>query len=970
MRILSICAVLALSSLSSAGADIIFQEGFESGTLTAAWTPAVSGDGRSTLTQDFGPATGSWHLVLDDSVNDAFSSVSALTLTTDLSNRKNVVLSFKAKSLGDESHAPPVSGNFTGLPNMDAVSISTDGGNTWRVVQSLSATGSTWTSYSISLTNAIAFLQGGYGPGFRVRFSQYDNSPAPLDGIAFDDIIITADKDQRSIIEMPSPVTEGTGPHTASLLLAYPVTASTVLTISASPSGAILSPETVTMPEGESFATFQFSAPDNDLVHFTRTISVSAAAAGITPVATSLSVLDNDTLQLGISIPPQLTEGAAAATGKVSIDRPAAVVVAVTLTPSVAAQITHPTTVNIPAGQTESSFTISATNDTRIDGNVDVNITASRAGALSATGLTTAVDNEIRVLSLSQPAFILEGASATVTASISGTLTSPLEVSLVSSAPGVLTVPATVTIPASQTQASFVVTAVNNELLDGSKTSTLTAMAATFPGTSRVVTVRDNEVAGYKFGALTDIVDMQAPLPVSIMAHDIEGQTISGFEGTVNMSLELPGGATLPLTPASVTLAGTTGWAGSVTLPATTSDALVLRVEDASGKSGKSALFDNQTTLALKIADMTWDSHRNRIYASVPTATGGAYADKVVVIDPVTAQITHSVTVGQNPGRLALTSGGEYLYVALDANGTVSRLNAATMAVESNFAVGTSPERGTLYAEDMCTVAGQPNMLILSQYHKTGSPKHSGVAVYENGVVRPVKTGGHTGSNLLEPSTDPAIFFGYNTESSEAGTRRLRIDAAGVSEISMNRYLFDSNFLDMMESDGDRIFSSDGSQVDGAVMKRVGSFDVGGIVLPDLSVGRVFYIEEKDNTTFSLYDKIGAYDPVTFGLAQKLTLPKDVGALEPFLRWGTSGLAFRSTNAVHFISSRRLVPSRSRHRRQQLHVIPNHRQPDHLHRDGDQRRRKCRAGRKNRHPAVCRTDSPEHRFQPRGAPPR
>ena len=126
-RFLVICA-LGLLFPNQVGAATLFQDGFESGSL-AVWSASALNDGRVTVTTDFSPASGQWHLVLDDSVNDAIYSVAEATVQLDLSHKRNVVLAFKARSLGNESNGPPA-GNFSGTRSFDAVTISADGGVT------------------------------------------------------------------------------------------------------------------------------------------------------------------------------------------------------------------------------------------------------------------------------------------------------------------------------------------------------------------------------------------------------------------------------------------------------------------------------------------------------------------------------------------------------------------------------------------------------------------------------------------------------------------------------------------------------------------------------------------------------------------------------------------------------------------------------------------------------------------------
>lgn len=905
---LAVClsVLLSLLSASTAHATTIYQDDFESGALGSAWSTSFTNNGRAVVTGDYQPASGANMLLLDDGINDALYSVSEATLTLDLSLKKNVVLSFKAKALGNDGQTPPV-GNFSTTRTFDGVSISADGGVTWRAVQSLATLDGNWQQSAITLDASVTALAGNFGPGFRIRFSEYDNASAPLDGIAIDDVSVTADDDQRTVLELPASVTEGGGPYTGYALVALAPTTPLVLTLSASPTGQLALPATVTIPAGQTYGSFTFSAVDNSLLDFTRTVSVSATAPGVTAYASNISVVDDDVAALSLSLPAQLAEGATASNNAtVSLNRAASVSLTVTLTASPANELTLPATVTIPAGQMSVTFTAVAVNDTRLDGNVPVTVTATANGVTSATAQTTTIDNETRTLALTLPTSVTEGATGTGTVSISGTLTAPLDITLTSDNAAAAAVPATVTIAAGATSASFTVTAPDNALRDGTRSVTVQASAATFASASKSLQVRDNDVAAYKFGSLTEIVNVSSAVSVSISAIDVEGNALTSYAGTVSLFVVLPDGTTQPLAPATVSLSGSTGFSGSVTVPAVSGAPLRLRATDVLGNTGDSSAFDVMRVLNLTAADLIWDGTRGRIYASVPS-TAPTNTNQVVAIDPVTAQITKTNLVGQSPGQFALTSGGEYLYTILNANGTVARLDPATLGVLSSFSIGVDSSFGTIYAEDICTVFGQPNVVVASRKYSGVSPRHAGVAVYDNGVPRSTMTQTHTGSNVIEPSADPTIYFGYNNETTEFGFRKLKVSATGITEVQVDATLT-SGFGGDFRSDGDKVYTNGGAGIDGALMRRVGAFPTSGVVRPDLASNRVYFIEPQSQYS-SYYDKIAGYDPASFTLIRRSTMPAAVTSPASFIRWGANGLAFRTSNTVVLITSALLVPS-------------------------------------------------------------
>ena len=266
-------------------------------------------------------------------------------------------------------------------------------------------------------------------------------------------------------------------------------------------------------------------------------------------------------------------------------------------------------------------------------------------------------------------------------------------------------------------------TARDNAVREGSRVVGIVASADTFAGTNGSVTIRDDELASYRISALSDIVNVSSPVNVTVSAVDVEGNVIGGFAGRVDLSLVLEDGTLQPVTPVSVNLSGETGWTGTITFPGVDAAPLRLRAADSNGNFGDSIAFDIMRVLNLTAGDLAWDPTRSQLYASVPASTGGSNANQVIVIDPVNVRISSSVLTGQDPGQLALTGGGENLYVALNGNGRIARINPTTMTVASTFAVGTSPAYGALYAADMCTVAGQPDLLVVSQKRTSVIPE-------------------------------------------------------------------------------------------------------------------------------------------------------------------------------------------------------------------------------------------------------
>ena len=136
--------------------------------------------------------SGSISIKMSDPVEDFKYARNTVTLIYDLSASAALRLAFEAKEFGDEPHAPP-SNPFTGDADFDGVAVSVDG-DTWYEIQDLrNLRSDKFTTFDIDLDAAIATWGLVYNSEFRIRFCQYGNNPAPMDGIFLYKIELTSD---------------------------------------------------------------------------------------------------------------------------------------------------------------------------------------------------------------------------------------------------------------------------------------------------------------------------------------------------------------------------------------------------------------------------------------------------------------------------------------------------------------------------------------------------------------------------------------------------------------------------------------------------------------------------------------------------------------------------------------------------------------------------------------------------------
>ena len=223
--------------------------------------------------------------------------------------------------------------------------------------------------------------------------------------------------------------------------------------------------------------------------------------------------------------------------------------------------ITVPSSVLIPAGQTSAVFTISVLDNALLDGTRTAYLSTTATQYANATASMQIYDNEIATLSVTLPAQIAEATSGPKvgfgTVTMSAMPDANIIVTLTSSKPSRLQVPASVTIPVGTNAATFTLNAPDNNLLDGSESITVTASVQNWTSGSAVTVVTDNDpytmqLRATYLGNETGVEEGQGTLTNWVMLQ-LGGKTVSNL--VVNLASS---DTTELLVPATVTVpAGT-----------------------------------------------------------------------------------------------------------------------------------------------------------------------------------------------------------------------------------------------------------------------------------------------------------------------------------------------------------------------------------------------------------------------------
>jgi len=490
-------------------------------------------------------------------------------------------------------------------------------GSTWTSVYSNGSTEVADSSWQ-TLTYDISAVADGKSAVYVRWGHQVSSSGAyAYSGWNIDDVEILATAQASLTLAVnPSAVTEGGGTATATLTASPAPSSDTVVTLLSSNTAAATVPASVTILAGQTSATFPVSVIDDAVLNGSRAVLLTASASSYANGSTTLTVNDNETATLTVAAPASATEGVGSVQGTVTLSAAPVTPVSVSLSSSDASAATVPTTVLIAAGQTTANFAIAIVDDSKIDGTQNATITASVANWTSGTASIAVLDNETTALGLVLPATVTEAGTGIATVSISGTLTTNLTVALASDTPARLTVPATVTILAGSTSASFTLSAPNNALTDGSSTVGITASTAGFTTANGTTTVLDNDLHHYAIGAIATSQTRGVPFSVTITALDVNNVILSSYTAAATLSASGAGGL-VSITPTTTTAFAGGVWSGSLTVNSLDTN-VVLTASDGAGHAGTS----NPFTVGIgALHHFAWNSQTTRARNASVSAT-------------------------------------------------------------------------------------------------------------------------------------------------------------------------------------------------------------------------------------------------------------------------------------------------------------------------------------------------------------
>ncbi len=279
-----------------------------------------------------------------------------------------------------------------------------------------------------------------------------------------------------------------------------------IITLSSSDTSELSVPNTVTIPDGESFVTFAADAVDDLEFDGDQMVTITAQTPGyLDSVSPLITVQDQEPRLQLFTLTPNVAEDHGRITFTVTrrdaVDLSVAQIV--TLTSSDLTELTVPQTVIIPAGELSATFQATVVEDADLDGTQAVTVTATDVNIASPVVNSTTFEVSVldaETVTITVPAgqeSILENAgngAVTVTVGISTSAhTTPIIVTLSNSDLTELSIPVSVVIPVGASSTTFLLDVLDDPQIDRDQLVNLTGSVPGYRDGVLTITVLDHE---------------------------------------------------------------------------------------------------------------------------------------------------------------------------------------------------------------------------------------------------------------------------------------------------------------------------------------------------------------------------------------------------------------------------------------------------------------------------------------------
>ncbi|RZU42042.1 YncE family protein [Edaphobacter modestus] len=309
---------------------------------------------------------------------------------------------------------------------------------------------------------------------------------------------------------------------------------------------------------------------------------------------------------------------------------------------------------------------------------------------------------------------------------------------------------------------------------------------------------------------------------------------------------------------------------------------------------------------AVQANDMVWSPSDSRFYLAV-SSRDTSKPNTVTSLDPQSGLFGSSIPTGSNPAKLAISADGAYLYASLNDSSAVQRytLPALQSDITIPLGVGSSPN---YFASDLQVQPTNSHALAVARMaSNTNYPDQGDVVIYDDTTPRAQTTSSPTNLKINELlwNTNGQNLYGI-TSIAAINLYIMSVDSTGLQIKTSPGITASLNGGLHFDSPTGYIYSDDGIVLDPQNAGLVANFPLGALQ-SGLNSGSLMIPDSKLNTAYFLGRTIDgpgpgnyvieAFDLTHFNLLGTASIPNVSGTPYRFVRWGSNGLAFLTTDS-------------------------------------------------------------------------
>jgi hypothetical protein len=312
------------------------------------------------------------------------------------------------------------------------------------------------------------------------------------------------------------------------------------------------------------------------------------------------------------------------------------------------------------------------------------------------------------------------------------------------------------------------------------------------------------------------------------------------------------------------------------------------------------------SNLAVQANDMVWSQANSLLYLAV-SGSDPNRPNSITSLDPKTGRFGSSIATNGSPTKLSVSSDGSYLYASFNSSSVISRYTLP--ALQSDIDIPLSIGPGQSYsASDLQVEPTNSRAVVVARIASGVSEADQGdVAVYDDTIPRPQTASSGTSLPIrsLLWNGDGQTLYGIDTvadtnlyiiSSSSSG---LQIKAQPQVNGSITGGLH-------FNSTTGNIYSDSGHVLDAGSAATVATFPTNALqsgfnpsplMIPDSDLNIAYFLGRTIDGPGPGNYVIEAFDLTHFNLLGTASIPNVVGTPYKFVRWGSNGLAFLTTNS-------------------------------------------------------------------------